>query len=51
MSITSDEFFERKMKTLFTRLDFNQNGRIENDDFENWCNKIVESGFILKTYS
>lgn len=38
------DFFERKIKTLFTRLDFNNSGQIKNEDFEKWCDKIAESG-------
>ncbi len=42
-----DALFERKIKTIFFRLDFDQNGRIDNEDFESWCNKIAESGILI----
>jgi hypothetical protein len=36
-------FFDQKIKTLFTRFDMDNNGRIEKEDFENWSNRLVSS--------
>jgi len=37
-------FFDHKIKTLFTRFDFDHNGKIEKNDFENWANNLSRAG-------
>ena len=37
-------FFDRKIKTLFTRFDFDHNGKIEKQDFLNWANNLARAG-------
>ena len=38
------DFFERKIRTLFTRFDIDLNGRLEIDDNKNWGQKLTKSG-------
>jgi hypothetical protein len=38
------KFFELKMRTLFNRFDINQNGTIEEIDFEKWAEKLISLG-------
>jgi hypothetical protein len=33
-------FFDQKIRTLFTRFDFDRNGKIEKEDFLNWANNL-----------
>lgn len=35
-------FFDQKIKTLFTRFDMDNNGKIEKEDFENWSNRLIK---------
>ena len=37
-------FFDHKIKTLFTRFDFDHNGKIERNDFDNWANNLCRAG-------
>ena len=37
-------FFDHKIKTLFTRFDFDHNGKIDKNDFENWANNLSRAG-------
>ena len=38
-------FFDQKIKTLFSRFDFDHNGKIEKEDFLNWANTLVQKGY------
>lgn len=40
----SNDFFAHKIRTLFSRFDMDQNGRIEHPDFANWAQKIISIG-------
>jgi len=42
--MTDLNFFDRKIKTFFSRFDFDQNYRIEEDDFTTWAKKLVLIG-------
>lgn len=37
-------FFDQKIRTLFARFDFDNNGRIEKEDFETWCSNLSKTG-------
>ena len=37
-------FFDQKIRTLFTRFDFDRNGKIEKEDFLNWANNLARAG-------
>ena len=37
-------FFDSKIRTLFTRFDFDRNGRIEKEDFLNWAGNLARAG-------
>lgn len=50
MSLAQSEFFERKIKTLFTRFDFDSNGMIEIEDFKSWGAKLAHAGHHLIYY-
>ena len=39
-------FFDQKIRTLFTRFDFDHNGRIEKEDFLNWANNLAKAGAL-----
>ncbi len=41
------DFFERKIRTLFTRFDIDLNGRLEIDDIKNWGQKLTKSGLFF----
>ena len=41
------DFFERKIRTLFTRFDIDLNGRLEIDDIKNWGQKLTKSVLFL----
>ncbi len=38
------DFFAKKISTLFTRFDMDKNGKIEEDDFDTWSNKLISIG-------
>ena len=38
------DFFAKKISTLFTRFDMDKNGKIEEDDFDAWSNKLISIG-------
>ena len=40
-------FFDSKIKTLFTRFDMDNNGKIEKEDFESWSNRLAATGYYL----
>ena len=40
-------FFDRKIKTLFTRFDINGNGTINIADFTLWGDRLIAHGKIL----
>ena len=42
MSRDFEQYFERKMKTLFVRLDLDKNNRIDKNDLDGWLSKIGE---------
>ena len=42
--MTNLNYFDRKIKTFFRRFDFDQNNRIEEDDFTTWAKKLVTIG-------
>lgn len=44
MSLVPNKFFERKIKTLFIRFDFDNNGMIEIEDFKSWGAKLADAG-------
>jgi hypothetical protein len=44
MSNEFDQYFERKMKTLFVRLDLDKNDRIGKVDLDAWFKKLSEKG-------
>ena len=37
-------FFDQKIRTLFTRFDFDRNGKIEKQDFDNWSSNLAAAG-------
>jgi len=37
-------FYDTKIKTLFSRFDFDRNGRIEKDDFIKWSSRLSDAG-------
>ena len=41
------DFFERKIRTLFTRFDIDLNGKLEIDDIKNWGQKLTKSGLVF----
>ena len=42
--MSDQDFFNRKIKTLFNRFDYDGNGSIEEDDFEKWADKLILLG-------
>lgn len=38
------QFFDHKIKTLFTRFDLDHNGKIEKEDFESWAKRLASGG-------
>jgi Ca2+-binding EF-hand superfamily protein len=40
------DFFAKKISTLFTRFDMDKNGKIEEDDFDTWSNKLISIGIL-----
>jgi hypothetical protein len=43
----TNDFFERKIRTLFTRFDIDLNGKLEIDDIKNWGQKLTKSGLVF----
>jgi len=43
------DFFAKKISTLFTRFDMDKNGKIEEDDFDNWSESLIAIGHLDKT--
>jgi hypothetical protein len=43
-SIRMTFFFERKMQTLFQRLDIDSSGELGEDDFDEWANNLIALG-------
>ena len=39
-------FYDSKIKTLFTRFDMDNNGKIEKEDFEAWSNRLASAGLL-----
>lgn len=39
-----DDFFAKKIKTLYERFDMDKNGLIEEDDFDRWSEKLIAIG-------
>jgi hypothetical protein len=39
-------FYDSKIKTLFTRFDMDNNGKIEKEDFENWSSRLAVAGLL-----
>ena len=37
-------FYDLKIKTLFSRFDFDHNGKIEKEDFLTWSKRLAENG-------
>lgn len=37
-------FFDQKIRTLFARFDFDNNGKIEKEDFEKWVSNLATAG-------
>lgn len=42
----SEKFFERKIKTLFKRFDFDNDGSIDETDFVKWANNLINYGVL-----
>ena len=40
-------FYETKVKTLFTRFDFDRNGKIEKEDFGKWSTRLAEGCMVI----
>ena len=38
-------FFEKKMLTLFQRLDIDNSGELGEDDFDEWANNLIALGY------
>ncbi len=48
--MADQQFFEKKVKTMFTRFDADSNGTIEETDFDQWTDNLIKLGitcFIL----
>lgn len=39
-------FFDQKIRTLFARFDFDNNGKIEKEDFEKWVANLTSAGHL-----
>lgn len=44
-------FYDLKIKTLFSRFDFDRNGKIEKDDFIKWSSRLAESCNLSKEHT
>lgn len=44
--MSNKDFFALKIRTLFNRFDMDLNGKIEEDDFYKWCEKLIAIGII-----
>jgi hypothetical protein len=45
--MADQQFFEKKVRTMFTRFDADSNGTIEDTDFDQWADKLIKLGFIF----
>jgi len=45
--MADQQFFEKKVRTMFTRFDADSNGTIEETDFDQWADKLIKLGLIL----
>ena len=41
------DLLSRKVKTLFIRFDINKSGSLEEQDFEQWSDKLISLGSII----
>jgi hypothetical protein len=45
--MADQQFFEKKVRTMFTRFDADSNGTIEDTDFDQWADKLIKLGLIF----